>query len=93
MASENLDVGFGTKLLLHQYTPKTASPRYTEHSTPKRDVNLSLLISLGMDSGNRIRKEKIVPQNICPSVVYPIQTGSYSSSQKIIKISGTIDLI
>ena len=93
MASENLDVGFGTKLLLHQYTQKTASPRYTEHNTPKREVNLSLLISLGMDSGKRIRKEKIVPQNICPSVVCPIHTGSYSSSQKIIRISGTIDLI
>ena len=52
--SDKLTDGNGTRALSQKNTNNTAKHKYTEHKTPNIDVNLSWLIDLGIDIGNRI---------------------------------------
>ena len=59
-----LSIGSGTIFLSKKKISITAIPIYTEHNTPNREENLKALIDLGMERGNSIKNEKVVPQKI-----------------------------
>jgi hypothetical protein len=50
----------------------TARLKYIEHITPNIEVNLNALTFLGIDIGNNIPYEYIIPQIIFPFLVSPI---------------------
>jgi hypothetical protein len=56
-------------------TTVTAKQRYIEQRTPKSDEYLKELAFLGIDMGNKIKNENIVPQNIVPVLLIEIQLG------------------
>ena len=53
----------------------TARQRYIEHSTPNKEEYLRELAFLGIAIGNKIKKEKAIPQNIVPVVLIEAQLG------------------
>lgn len=65
-ASLKLCKGSGTRVRLVQKITVTAMHKYTLHKTPKADEKRRALIERGRDMGNKMPKEKIVPQNFWP---------------------------
>ena len=53
----------------------TARQRYIEHNTPNNEEYLRELAFLGIAIGNKIKKEKAIPQNMVPVVLIEAQLG------------------
>lgn len=76
---------------MNQNKKQTARLRYTEHSTPKIDEYLSLLMALGRDMGNNIPnydliRKLILTEKTKPQNIWPLGDGDMKSATLSVKI-------